>query len=548
MALKINEPPTTDAATDGAASPRLPTDSAPASSSSNNNSTSHSNSSMNSSSSSNKNSSSSNCSSSHSGGGHNTDNSTKNIRTSRSKDSSSSSSSSSEDGSMKAWTQEMEDVMVRVCLRTLDYSTRKDLERRVRSGTGTEDKASQGCCSQQQQQQQQGDGCCSKHGSHQHSHPDASADPSKSAATAAAAAAGPPPAAAAAAASYSFCKDETDDVGRRLDDWTSAERLRSVVGAVYGLSVEKGDADDHHLHDTIVKEALLRELQLRIAQEACVSGYQDGPLSFLRPETIRDLMVEGVAVQDGFIGEEMRGRALKELELLDFDGRFNEVGEGAGFMTFAAAAVAAVHALAAAAAIAAVAAVVLMVVVLLVFRCCCRCCCCCCCCFAAAPAVLLLLLLLLRCCRELRLGGLAFGFKTAAAAIAALAASAAAAAAAAAAVSWRWLGLSAEDGGELLVYRRRGRREQLENAESICVPESEQPIKRITPMGDRLVLLSSRNTHWPSTLTACSSSSSNSSSSSRQSSSCAFAAHPCCAARAAAAVAAAAAAAAAATR
>ncbi|OEH77492.1 hypoxia- inducible factor prolyl hydroxylase [Cyclospora cayetanensis] len=127
-----------------------------------------------------------------------------------------------------------------------------------------------------------------------------------------------------------------------------------------GLTLERGSEEDRHLHEEILKEALLRETQFRVNQEmrqeqlldsreggllanpcrlmqsacakkcwkndvVCAAAYDEGPLSYLRSETIRDLMVEGVAVQHGFVGEAMRRQCLKELELLDFDGRFNEV-------------------------------------------------------------------------------------------------------------------------------------------------------------------------------------------------------------------------------
>lgn len=256
------------------------------------------------------------------------------------------SSGSSTDDSKCLWTEEMQDVMVTVCQRALNYGTRRDLERRVRSGTGTEQKAAQHCCSASssihQHQQKRDSSCCSKEHSHHHHGEGAVAGQTEGASA--------PPV-------YFFCRGDADAIGKRLDDWTSSERLQSIVGAVCeraskvyknvvakgiqdGLTIEKGGPDDRHLHDEILKESLVRELQLRIAQElrqerlldsreggllANPSGYDEGPLSFLSSETIRDLMIDGVAMQQGFIGEEMRKLALKELELLDFDGRFNEV-------------------------------------------------------------------------------------------------------------------------------------------------------------------------------------------------------------------------------
>ena len=48
----------------------------------------------------------------------------------------------------------------------------------------------------------------------------------------------------------------------------------------------------------------------RVCGLLLAAGYQDGPLSFLAPETIRDLMVDGVAVQQGFIGDEVSSSCL----------------------------------------------------------------------------------------------------------------------------------------------------------------------------------------------------------------------------------------------
>ncbi|CDJ44480.1 hypothetical protein ETH_00037990, partial [Eimeria tenella] len=205
-------------------------------------------------------------------------------------------------------------------------------------------RASESCCSsyeQQQQQQQQQQHCC---GGHSHSPSSsaaaaAAADAAADAAAPAAAAAAAPSAAAAAAAAaaaYSFCRYEADTIGKRLDDLLKRENLKTLIpsaaeraarvynnviqkGKKDGLSMEKGSADDLHLHEEILKEALVREIQLKVAHEmrqeqlldsreggllANPSAYDEGPLCFLKPETIRDLMVDGVAVQQGFIGEE----------------------------------------------------------------------------------------------------------------------------------------------------------------------------------------------------------------------------------------------------
>ncbi|PHJ20818.1 hypoxia- inducible factor prolyl hydroxylase [Cystoisospora suis] len=48
-------------------------------------------------------------------------------------------------GPSVVWEKEVEDAVIAACLRALNYSTRKDLERRTRSGTGTEDKGRL-CC------------------------------------------------------------------------------------------------------------------------------------------------------------------------------------------------------------------------------------------------------------------------------------------------------------------------------------------------------------------------------------------------------------------
>ncbi|PHJ23109.1 hypoxia- inducible factor prolyl hydroxylase [Cystoisospora suis] len=98
--------------------------------------------------------------------------------------------------------------------------------------------------------------------------------------------------------------------------------------------------EDRQLRLDVLKEALVREVQSRVLKQlrqerildshegglvANPSAYREGPLSYLTNEAIRDLMKQGVAVQHGFLGEEMRKKILKEVELIEYDGRFNEV-------------------------------------------------------------------------------------------------------------------------------------------------------------------------------------------------------------------------------
>ena len=96
-----------------------------------------------------------------------------------------------------------------------------------RSGTGTEFKAPQACCASSQQKPQPQPtvkGCCSDH-NHRHGH----ADNESAGGEAEKATAG---GTAAAAPVYTFRKDESDVIGKRLDDWTSKERIKTIVAAV----------------------------------------------------------------------------------------------------------------------------------------------------------------------------------------------------------------------------------------------------------------------------------------------------------------------------
>ncbi|KEP62763.1 UNVERIFIED_CONTAM: hypoxia- inducible factor prolyl hydroxylase (phd2), putative [Hammondia hammondi] len=288
-------------------------------------------------------------------------------------------------GTSVVWAKEVEDALVAACVKVLNYSARKDLERRTRSGTGTEEKGRIDCCgaahgghdpsseSHSHAAPPHADtraGSCSHKGSskdsskespHAHKTPSESSSPPRPSDCPSAAAASsttsstavyggfpPPPV-------YRFQKDAEDGIGAMLDEWTSLEKLRELAGpvaeraaTVYDNVKAKGEAEGFELsaaeekqlrHD-VLKEALIREIYARICTElrrerlrdcreggllANPKGYREGPLSFLTNETVHDLMKKGFAVQRGFLGEKMRQKIWKETELLEFDGRFNEV-------------------------------------------------------------------------------------------------------------------------------------------------------------------------------------------------------------------------------
>eukprot|EP01071_Lankesteria_metandrocarpae_P007599 Lankesteria_metandrocarpae@DN4726_c0_g1_i2.p1 len=146
--------------------------------------------------------------------------------------------------------------------------------------------------------------------------------------------------------------DAADDVTTLLAEHTCEEGLRNAAGAiaeraqlVYFKVTDRAKAEGHsvnteedvEIRKETLREALIRELYARVllglrkshqdvshdgALLAIPAAYNDGPLDSLKPETIAALMKEGIAVQHGFLGEEMRQTALKDLEFLEFDGKF----------------------------------------------------------------------------------------------------------------------------------------------------------------------------------------------------------------------------------
>ncbi|PFH37084.1 putative hypoxia- inducible factor prolyl hydroxylase (phd2) [Besnoitia besnoiti] len=292
------------------------------------------------------------------------------------------------------WDKDVEDAFVAACLKVLNYSTRKDLERRTRSGTGTEDKGRHDGCCPPVTASGSAQPCKHLHGSSHSACSSARASSSSSSAAtegATACCTGSPPhgrckakaaspdapsqavekpaeareeSAESPAASYRgvplppvyrFQKDADDHLGALLDEWTGEEKLRQIAAEVteraalvYDNVRAKGEAEglelgvpeEKQLRQDVLKEALVREIHARINSElrrerlrdcreggllANPNGYRDGPLSYLANDTIRDLMKEGVAVQRGFLGEAMRKKIWNEIELLEYDGRFNEV-------------------------------------------------------------------------------------------------------------------------------------------------------------------------------------------------------------------------------
>ncbi|CBZ54751.1 conserved hypothetical protein [Neospora caninum Liverpool] len=319
-------------------------------------------------------------------------------------------------GPSVVWDKDVEDALVAACLRVLNYSTRKDLERRTRSGTGTEEKGRIDCCADACSkgcdsssgaqapanspssskthacQEAHGDGCSDSSHSHKtHTVPAAPENSSTASASSPSMCGGFP-----APPIYRFQKDAEDSLGAMLDEWTKPAKLREIAGSVaeraatvYDNVKARGEAEgfslsgeeEKQLRQDVLKEALVREIHACICTEPVIvlqlrhyqfafeavspflflfffadylpptatptsslsvalrvpsvyvfpfplplQGYREGPLSYLTNETVRNLMKEGFAVQHGFLGEKMRQKIWKEAELLEYDGRFNEVG------------------------------------------------------------------------------------------------------------------------------------------------------------------------------------------------------------------------------
>ncbi|ESS31116.1 putative hypoxia- inducible factor prolyl hydroxylase (phd2) [Toxoplasma gondii VEG] len=291
-------------------------------------------------------------------------------------------------GTSVVWAKDVEDALVAACVKVLNYSARKDLERRTRSGTGTEEKGHIDCYDDAPRRHEPSSeshshaappqanthaGSCSDKDSSKesskespHSHKKAS-EVSRCAQSPCGCPSHSPAAVGCSSSStavcgefphppvYRFQKDGEDGIGAMLDEWTSLEKLREIAGpvaeraaTVYDNVKAKGEAEGFELSDAeekqlrhdVLKEALIREIYSRICTElrrerlrdcreggllANPKGYREGPLSFLTNETVHDLMKKGFAVQRGFLGEKMRQKIWKETELLEFDGRFNEV-------------------------------------------------------------------------------------------------------------------------------------------------------------------------------------------------------------------------------
>eukprot|EP00922_Rhytidocystis_sp_ex-Travisia-forbesii_P055550 GHVS01082271.1.p2 GENE.GHVS01082271.1~~GHVS01082271.1.p2 ORF type:complete len:423 (-),score=52.81 GHVS01082271.1:1575-2843(-) len=235
------------------------------------------------------------------------------------------------------WEESVADCFLESCEELLHFSTRRDLERRVRSGTGTEEKGRSGCGHSHEAPAVEEAPHVHFDGVQVDSAPQL--DPAKLV----------PPA-------YVFKKDESDVIGGILDDCVSREGLTKMAGevaesagAIYDRVVEKGNKDglslgqekeEEMIRKDILKETLIRQIQRRVHQQmlskqnmdsreggllANPSGYKYGPLDNLRPETISNLMNIGFAVQEDFLGPQSRKSVYEECELLEFDGKFNEV-------------------------------------------------------------------------------------------------------------------------------------------------------------------------------------------------------------------------------
>jgi len=203
------------------------------------------------------------------------------------------------------------DVMVQVFSTTLDCNARMDLERRLRMGAGAEDGAkphSHG------------------HGDHGHGH----------------------------GHGHGHSKEKQDRATRLIEYWTKADQLRDMVPGVMektnnileGVKA-KGQKDgmvmdaesEKHVRKDILKEALIREVVFRVQRDnaeeqgnrstdggilATPAGFQ-GSLENLTPATIKSLMERGFGLEDDWLDSKVVGKLYKEMELLEFDGKFIEI-------------------------------------------------------------------------------------------------------------------------------------------------------------------------------------------------------------------------------
>eukprot|EP01069_Polyplicarium_translucidae_P001672 Polyplicarium_translucidae@DN1764_c0_g1_i1.p1 len=218
------------------------------------------------------------------------------------------------------WDAETTETFLKACKDGLDFKTCKNLERRARSGTGTEaylmkaDSCGPDCSGQAT------DGQCSHHGPR-----------------------------------YVFRKTDDDNIGAVLDESITDARLREVLASVaershhvYQRIVKSGKNENMVLNTSessrikreVLQEVLSREILKAAATRAKLShvrsshdggllanpaGYRDGPLSTLHNVTIASLMNTGRAVQEGLLGEEMRNSVLSECQLVEFEGHLSEV-------------------------------------------------------------------------------------------------------------------------------------------------------------------------------------------------------------------------------
>ncbi|KAF4672315.1 GTP-binding protein [Perkinsus chesapeaki] len=158
--------------------------------------------------------------------------------------------------------------------------------------------------------------------------------------------------------------DGDDPIGRKVDELLEPESLREMVPAIIRsctdvyTKVSKKAKDDGETMPPEVQSYVRRECLLNSTKQEIVSRAKkwlqshnqsasteggtyanplalktapvcevDGshPLNRLSSDTIRSLMERGWAVQDGFVPIAEVGKIRKEIELLEFDGHFDEV-------------------------------------------------------------------------------------------------------------------------------------------------------------------------------------------------------------------------------
>ncbi|KAF8822379.1 putative hypoxia- inducible factor prolyl hydroxylase (phd2) [Cardiosporidium cionae] len=214
------------------------------------------------------------------------------------------------------WPSEVAISFLHACRDALTLPVKRDIERRVRSGSGTEHIGWQATS------------CC-----------------------------GAEAVDSSGRSIYHFKKEAGDKLGSMLDNLMSDSGLQMIMAdvaeraaAVYEKVQKNGKAEineslseeeERQIRQEILKESIIRGAELHVSQEFTRKHYvmsRAGGLfanpnalreieSFdaLNSKTILNLMEEGVGIQQQFLGKDLCQNIYKEMEFLEYNGSFNEM-------------------------------------------------------------------------------------------------------------------------------------------------------------------------------------------------------------------------------